>query len=198
MPREMTSSTSKRLIDSAAAGSDDAINKFCERYWPLVFEWAKKYPFVDGSPEDVAQNVLIRVIPNLHQYDRAKGRFRSWLAKITQNCAIDMIKDQDSNPRMCSGDSESLWKFIENENAWDPGSKDQELLELRENSYTLADAIREAFDEDTWFCFTGMTLLGLSAAEIGASIVPAISADAVRARKARVVKKLRKMFENQN
>ena len=196
--RKIPTSSSK-LVSAAQSGCEDSLNRFCAKYWLVVENWARKYHTHNATSEDIAQNVLIRVLPNLHKYDRNKGKFRSWLAKITKHSAIDLSNDSSFGVNSFFGDVDQLFNSVENQEAFE-AKPDSDLIDLQEGSYTIEDCIREKFefDDDTWFCFSGIMELGLKAHEIGDSFNPPISADAVRQRKARVVIKLRRVLEDKS
>ena len=42
--------------------------------------------------DDLAQDAIIKAIENLHKYDPAKGNFKSWLYRVTQNLCFDAIR----------------------------------------------------------------------------------------------------------
>lgn len=195
MPK-LTTSSSKRLIQEAQTGDSDAIGRFSEKYWGLVVGWAKNYPMQGVDPEDVAQNVWIRVILNLKTYNPEMGRFRSWLGTITRNCALDLREDQKNSgeAKQSFGDPDELGKLVskgfeEEETAFD-------ARELSESSSLVFDALKENFEEDVWFCFVGMVVLGLTAKQIGDELV--LKPATVRKRKQRVIERLPGLLEEAN
>jgi RNA polymerase sigma-70 factor (ECF subfamily) len=42
--------------------------------------------------DDLAQDAIIKAIENIHKYDPAKGNFKSWLYRVTQNLCFDAIR----------------------------------------------------------------------------------------------------------
>jgi RNA polymerase sigma-70 factor (ECF subfamily) len=45
--------------------------------------------------EDLAQDAILKAIENLDKYDAAKGNFKSWLYRLTQNLCFDAIRKMD-------------------------------------------------------------------------------------------------------
>ncbi|MFK7766597.1 MAG: RNA polymerase sigma factor [Mariniblastus sp.] len=192
MNKNLTTSSSREIIRAAQSGDQSAVNRFSARYWGLVASWARNYPLQNFEPEDVAQDVLIRVLLNLKTYDPTLGRFRSWLGTITRNCALDLLEDQNaSGGNLSFGNLDELGKLVS-----DGFDQDEESIgteELKETSSLVYDALKEHFDEDHWFCFVGMTVLGMSATEIGKEL--GLKPAAVRKRKQRIIEKLPRLLE---
>ena len=65
----------------------DAWTTFTDVYGPLVYGYCRKRGLDGNDSADVAQEVLIRVARGIRKfdYDRSKGRFRSWLSTIVHN-----------------------------------------------------------------------------------------------------------------
>jgi RNA polymerase sigma factor (sigma-70 family) len=80
------------LIQSCLNGSKQALNILAENYQGYIFNVALKYFNHIADAEDATQEVLIKVIANLGNYDANKAQFRTWLYKITFNHFLNTKK----------------------------------------------------------------------------------------------------------
>ena len=71
------------LIQSCLNGSKQALNTLVENHQGYIFNVALKYFNHIADAEDATQEVLIKVIANLGNYDASKAQFRTWLYRIT-------------------------------------------------------------------------------------------------------------------
>ncbi len=46
--------------------------------------------------EEVLQDTFIKIWKNIHQYDRTKGRFFTWMMRIARNEAIDKLRSAEA------------------------------------------------------------------------------------------------------
>lgn len=78
-------------IRRAGCRDDAALQRFADRYRPVVGEFARRKGLVAGDAEDVAQEVFLRLLKGevLAGADPEKGRFRSLLLTITTRVMID-------------------------------------------------------------------------------------------------------------
>lgn len=67
---------------------------FVERYWRLVYSFARRCGLSPADSEDVLQDVLAEVFQALptFAYDRSKGTFRAYLRTITQRKIVDHLR----------------------------------------------------------------------------------------------------------
>lgn len=78
------------LITAALAGDRGSLNLLVRRHRPYVYNVALKMINHVADAEDVTQEILVKVITKLGQFDRAKGRFTTWLYRIVVNHVLDM------------------------------------------------------------------------------------------------------------
>lgn len=73
------------LQDVRTAENVDAWRTFVDRYTPLVFGYCRRRGLQEADACDVTQIVFLAVSRAMQsfQYDRQRGRFRSWLGTIT-------------------------------------------------------------------------------------------------------------------
>jgi RNA polymerase sigma-70 factor, ECF subfamily len=80
--------TSKTLLEKLRDPQDaGAWQRFVELYVPLLFYWARQLPLKGAGPEDLVQDILLKLVQKLPEfkYDRERGSFRNWLQTLCQN-----------------------------------------------------------------------------------------------------------------
>ena len=71
-----------------------AWDEFVQRYSGIVYEWCRRHHLQDADAQDVTQNVFADLLRGLKGFDRAQGRFRSWLYRIVQNGVRDWCRER--------------------------------------------------------------------------------------------------------
>ena len=90
MSIETRASLLLRLRDHAdgAAWSD-----FVSIYEPVIYRLARSRGLQDADAREVTQDVLLAVAGAIERFDTQQGtRFGSWLARVTRNASIDLIR----------------------------------------------------------------------------------------------------------
>ena len=86
------------LISSALRGDEEALNDLFSRYYRFLHFLACRVLGGREDAQDVVQNCLLRVVRNLQQFNN-DGAFRSWLARILVNEAIDLLRKRRRRPQ---------------------------------------------------------------------------------------------------
>jgi len=86
------------LISSALHGNEAALNDLLSRYYGFLHFLACRVLGGREDAEDVVQNCLLRAVRNLQQFNN-DGAFRSWLARILVNEAIDLLRKRRRRPQ---------------------------------------------------------------------------------------------------
>ena len=95
------------LLKQVLAGSKDALNTLIHLHQPFIYNVAWKMTHNPDDAKDLTQEVLIKVITKLSQF-QFKSKFRSWLYRIVTNeflntrrrsvenksVSFDMVKDR--------------------------------------------------------------------------------------------------------
>jgi len=74
----------ENLIPKAVNGSKDALEEIVRGIQNYVYSLALRMLLDPQDAEDIAQEILITVITNLHGY-RFEGPFRAWVLRIAAN-----------------------------------------------------------------------------------------------------------------
>ena len=86
----MNYSDDHTLITAALTGDRESLNLLLLRHRPYIYNIALKMINHVADAEDVTQEILIKVITNLGSFDRAKGRFTTWLYRIVVNHVLKL------------------------------------------------------------------------------------------------------------
>lgn len=73
------------LIQRAVNGDRASLSQLIERHQQYIFNIALKMINNVADAEDITQEILIKLVTNLSKYDSSKGRFRTWLYRVTFN-----------------------------------------------------------------------------------------------------------------
>jgi RNA polymerase sigma-70 factor (ECF subfamily) len=81
-----------RLISAIRAGSEDAMAHIYDRYSSIVYSVALRVLGESAAAEDILQEVFLQLWRNPSSFDAARGNLAPWLAVITRNRAIDILR----------------------------------------------------------------------------------------------------------
>ncbi len=82
----------KDLVVQAIGGSRKALNQLLEHHNTFIYNIALKMLGDLAEAQDLTQDILIKITTNLAKYDARKGKFRSWLYRLTFNHILDHQK----------------------------------------------------------------------------------------------------------
>jgi len=88
----MSSETQATLLDRLREGADPmAWDDFFQRYWRLIYAWARRRGCSDDTAEEIVQDVMLAVFEqrDVYRYDPERGRFRDWLGTLVRNKVAD-------------------------------------------------------------------------------------------------------------
>lgn len=83
------------LIERVRDQKDEsAWEQFYSLYQPLVTAFIRKRGITEHDAADIVQDVFARLVPAMAQFefDSQRGRFRTWLWRVTQNALADWVK----------------------------------------------------------------------------------------------------------
>ncbi len=145
MSHEPRSPTDEELVRSVLAGDRERFGDLVERYQGRLVNYLFRLVRNLDEAHDLAQEVFVRVYQALDRFD-PQYRFSTWLFRVAQNAAIDVIRKRRfrlvplSRPDEDGG--EGTWE-IELEA---PGAGALETLEGRERD----QRVRVAIDALPW------------------------------------------------
>ena len=104
-----SSTTSLSLINQARNNDEDAWQKMCNIYSPLVVDWVRKVGIQSEDVNDIVQDVFQIVFKNIRRFEKDKpsDTFRGWLWTITRNEIRGWFKKQKAAKVKAVGGSDA-------------------------------------------------------------------------------------------
>ena len=185
--------TSVTLLSQVRDQDQQAWNYFVERYAPRILGWCRQYRLQESDAADVTQEVLIKLVAAMRNFDyeSSRGTFRGWLKTVTTNTIRDLLKS---------------WRH---RNRGSGGTVVQEMLASVEAPQTLADhlalehreqlpadaetLVRQRVKDDTWRAYQLTAVKQIPADEAPAQLETSVAQ--VYVAKSRVIKMLRQEVE---
>lgn len=81
---KMNNTESQKLVKETLAGSKTALEKLIQVHYSFIYNVAFKFTFDHFDAEDLTQEVIIKVITNLSQFNH-QSQFTTWLYRIVFN-----------------------------------------------------------------------------------------------------------------
>lgn len=162
----MDSRTRTTLLERLRDGSDlVAWQEFFDRYWSLIFTFARRRGCSEHTAEEVVQDVMLRIFEqkDLFRYDPQQGRFRSWLGRLVRNRVVDLRRKPSERVRAAGGEPQEAPA----EMASDADAADEDWEAAFEQALLLAllDVLRREMSPRAYLAFELVTLHGLSGAK---------------------------------
>jgi RNA polymerase sigma-70 factor (ECF subfamily) len=180
------SSLLRRVRDPADA---DGWRQFVALYQPLLQAYVRRRGVSGPDADDVVQDVLARLLRALPEFelDRERGRFRTWLWRLTHNILADRARRRHRRDRAerARAEPEVLGPLPEDE---EPDA-DWRALHRRRVLEFARDQVRARCRPRTWACFEGYVLRGRPAAEVAAEL--GVTSNVVAVNSSRVLARLR-------
>jgi RNA polymerase sigma-70 factor, ECF subfamily len=79
-------------IAAATAGEEDALRYLYLRYKDNVYGYVRSIVCDDHEAEDVTQQVFMKLMRVLHQYESRGVPFSGWVLRVARNVALDHIR----------------------------------------------------------------------------------------------------------
>jgi RNA polymerase sigma-70 factor (ECF subfamily) len=179
------------LIKSVKDPADtESWRKFHDFYAPLLRRYLKRLGLEENASNDVFQDVFLRLLQNLPTFelDKQKGRFRSYLWKLTYSALVDQARRVKVRVQ-----AEQQWvKRFHDASESESRKVQEELNEINRQQILkrVLPRVRSATAPTAWACFEERMMKDRSGADISAEL--AISTDAVYVYASRVMKAVRK------
>jgi len=175
------------LIERVRDASDDvAWDEFFSIYQPLLTAYVRKRGVIESDAADIVQDVFARLVPALGTFhlDTERGRFRTWLWRVTHNALVDWSRKRATRDR-----AEQGWA-----DQFDASNDDRLTVEwdqlYRQRILQIAiERVKASSQSLTWACFEGRVLAERPAAEVAAQL--GVSTNAVYVNSSRVMARLR-------
>lgn len=79
-----------QLVTSALKSDRNALDTLVKRHHPWIYNIAFRMVLKHEDAEDIAQDIIIKMVTRLSSYDHEKAAFQTWLYRITVNHVINM------------------------------------------------------------------------------------------------------------
>ena len=87
----MTDAREERLVERLRTGDQAAVAELASAYGPKVFQLALRYVKNREDAEEVAQDVLMKVVRKIDAF-RGDAALSSWIYRITFNTAMSRLR----------------------------------------------------------------------------------------------------------
>ena len=86
--------TDEQLMEQLQQGRTEALDELYRRYARRLYAFCANTMRSQTShdPEDLVQDVFVRIIKSAHTYNPDKASFRTWMFRIARNRCIDVIR----------------------------------------------------------------------------------------------------------
>jgi RNA polymerase sigma-70 factor (ECF subfamily) len=169
-------------------GDQAAWAEFVARYEPLLFSYVRKKGVSPSDEGDVVQHVLMNVLRAMRTFelDKAQGRFRTWLYRVTVNAVNDLGRRRKRLARERNVNKEEVPEPVvppaEPEPDWE-GALQERALQL------ALGRVKARSEEKTWASFEQHFLKGRPGEEVAAEL--GLKANTVYVHTSRILERLR-------
>jgi len=133
------------ISEYVANKSERAATLFVRKYQKFVYATAYRYLNSYDDAEDVAQEVFIKALNNLHKF-RGDSSIKTWLYKITKNICTNTIRKKRIYNLFKSIDSDNEFDIMSEEKNPEQNIESQELSQrLQKAIAKLPEKQRETF-----------------------------------------------------
>jgi RNA polymerase sigma factor (sigma-70 family) len=161
-PKQDTSVTLMMRVQEDPA---DALawDEFVKRYQPMIRAWCLKWGSQSSDADDVAQQVLLKLLTAMKQYRCQVGSsFRGWLKTVTHNAWLDLITSR----RISAPYPESIKSFTDSSDAFDDLEEQMQLAFERELLDLAMRRVEQRVKPNTWEAFRLTAIENLHGVEV--------------------------------
>jgi RNA polymerase sigma factor (sigma-70 family) len=189
----MVSGTHTRtsLLERLGDGADPVIwSDFFQRYWPLVFSFARQRGCTQHTAEEIVQEVMLAIFERkaVFRHDPSRGRFRDWLGGVVRNKVRARRRAPGERCRARGGQGDD---FPEPESVGDAPDALWEAAFEQAMLAFLLDMVRCEVPPRTYQAFEAVAIGGCSGAE--AARLTGLTRNAVYLARRKVLGRLREL-----
>ena len=158
-----------RLLQRVRDRTDaDAWAEFVDVDQPVLCAFLRRQGMFAADMPDAVQNIFASLVPALarFEFDPSRGRFRTWLWRITSKAAANWSRKWGSRAR-----AEAAWcSHQPTDAAGTEAREEREHVRLRQILDQDLSEVREATMPATWACFEGRVLCDRPTAELATEL----------------------------
>lgn len=110
-PEAMESLPDAELVRRAQTSQAD-FKLLVDRYWRRLYVFIKRlYFFEHEDIQDIVQEAFIKIYRNLNAFDPSFA-FSTWAYQITRNCAIDVLRKKQVQPKTIALEDEEWEQLV--------------------------------------------------------------------------------------
>ncbi len=165
-------------------------SEFHAIYQPLIFGYLRSLGLKEHDANDLTQEVFCRLMAILPTFvlDRRRGRFRTYLWRLTYTTLVDGARKKKVRDR---AEEEWVRHFSEADESASKGLEELWTLQHRKRILEITlPRVRAAVSPTAWACFDGRLVGRRPAADIAAEL--GITANVVYVYASRVLKEVRR------
>lgn len=98
----------ERLLERAQALDPQALSQIHDRYYPVIYRYARYRLEDEAIVEDISSEVFLRLIDHLHRQKGEIRELRGWLFGIAANLINDHLRKKYRQPMESLGEHETL------------------------------------------------------------------------------------------
>jgi RNA polymerase sigma factor (sigma-70 family) len=170
--------------------------RFLVQYQPRLIAWCKQHGLNREESEDVAQDVMARLVRHLpiFQY-RQEQNFSGWLRTIWRSAWLDFVRHRRSAQRPMDGSSiQSMLNAVVGGNLADELADQMDREYQRQMLAAAIEVVRPQVSQRDWELFERIAFDGESATEVSRSV--GLSLAAVGMIKCRIQRKLANQIQS--
>jgi len=177
------------LFRLADRGDATAWGEFAQIYTPVVHRLARQKGLQPADADDLVQQVLSAISKAIERWevDPERGRFRTWLYRVTQNQIINAFTRRA--PDRAAGDSAIALRLNERPSQDGPTSQQIRLEFRREVFRWAAHQVQAEFSATNWQAFWQTAVEGRSVEEVAKELN--LTCGAVYTARSRAMKRLK-------
>ena len=128
-----------------------AWDDFVRRYQPMIRAWCSRWGAQDSDADDVAQEVLLKLLTAMKKYHHEAGSgFRCWLKSVTHNAWLDLVGSRRQVPESHEG---RLNAIVDNHDALADLEEQMEHAFERELLELAMGRVKERVKPNIWEAF---------------------------------------------
>jgi RNA polymerase sigma factor (sigma-70 family) len=141
-----------------------AWDEFVKRYQPMIRAWCLRWGSQPTDADDVAQQVLLKLLTAMKQYRRQTGSgFRGWLKTVTHNAWIDFVASRHISVSY----PESIDSFEDSGDALEDLERQMQHAFERELLDLAMCRVQKRVKPGTWEAFRLTAVENLQGVEVG-------------------------------